>query len=319
VSVAPDGRLVVSSNDVEALAIFEELAARLAPPTKDYTVFRLKSASATWIVLNLEEFFEDEDEADSRSNRIMSYMFGMSSSSSEGDGRRLSKRRPLRFISDIDTNTIIVQGADPEQLEIIKELIELYDVPEPVNSQKARVTKLVAIKYSKASAVANVIKDAYRDLLSTNDRALQDGRQGREQQRGGGGGMTFISPFGLGEEQPPDTRTSARFEGKLSIGVDDLSNTLLVSAEGDNLMSVISGMIEALDNAAKPVADVRVITLRKDTDGSRLTEALNRVLGHATPGAANGQSPTPSAPPHPGAMPSMGPGAPPGMEVLRGK
>ena len=96
-------------------------------------------------------------------------------SSSEGDSRRLSKRRPLRFISDIDTNTILVQGADPDQLKTIEELIELYDVPEPVNSQKARVTKLFTIKYSKASTVATVIKDAYRDLLSTNDRALAGG------------------------------------------------------------------------------------------------------------------------------------------------
>ena len=78
--------------------------------------------------------------------------------------------------------------------------------------------------------------------------------------------------------------------------MDDVSNTLLVSAEGDNLMSVISGMIEALDKAAKPVSDVRVINLRKDTDGSRLAEALNKVLGTGTQPHAG----TPSAPQHPG-------------------
>ena len=213
---------------------------------------------ASWVVLNLEEFFEEEDATDNRRrDRMYSYIYGMPSSSQE-DNRRLSKRRPLKFISDLDTNTILVQGADPEQLKTIAELIKLYDVPEPVSSQKARVTKLFTIKYSKATIVAGVIKDAYRDLLSSNDRALQDANRNKQQQpQRGGGGMTIISPFGFGDEQSPaDTRTSARFEGKLSIGVDDVSNTLLVSTEGDSLMQMVSGMIEAIDEAAKPVSEV---------------------------------------------------------------
>ena len=77
VSVGADGRLIVSSRDPAALAAFEEFAARVAPPAKDYAIFRLKSASATWVVLNLEDYFEDEDEADGRRNdRMMSYIFG---------------------------------------------------------------------------------------------------------------------------------------------------------------------------------------------------------------------------------------------------
>lgn len=314
VSVGPDGRLVISSSDIDALAWFEELATRLAPPAKDYTVFRLKNASASWVVLNLKDYFEDEEASGRRNNRLMSMIYGMPGAAADS-GRRLSQRRPLRFISDLDTNTILVQGADPDQLETIQELIELYDVPEPVNSQKARVTKLFTIKYSSASTVANVIKDAYRDLLSTNDRALQDGRPGRDAQRGGG--MTVISPFGFGDQPPPDTRTSARFEGKLSIGVDDLSNTLLVSTEGDNLMSVISGMIEALDEAARPASEIRVVPLSKDTDGARLTEALGKVLGSA--GRTSPRASQPSQPMQfpPGFTPPMGPGAGPGMNRPR--
>jgi hypothetical protein len=121
--------------------------------------------------------------------------------------------------------------------------------------------------------------------------------------------MTIISPFGgMEEPSPADSRTSARFEGKLSIGIDDVSNTLLVSAEGDNLMSVIAGMIKALDEAAMPVSEIRVVTLRKDTDGSRLREALSKILGNA------GGGPTSAAPaPTPQHMP--GGHAPPGFAV----
>ncbi len=74
-------------------------------------------------------------------------------------------------------------------------------------------------------------------------------------------------------------------------------------------MSVITGMIEALDEAARPVSEVRVVTLRKNTDGSRLREALSKVLGNGC-GRSGGQCHTgptpPSMPGHPG------PGAVPG-------
>ena len=56
------------------------------------------------------------------------YLYG---SRDDEDGQaRLSRRRPLKFISDSETNTILVQGAEPEQIRIIKELIAIYDSPE---------------------------------------------------------------------------------------------------------------------------------------------------------------------------------------------
>jgi hypothetical protein len=192
----------------------------------------------------------------------------------------------------------------------VAELIELYDVPEPVNSQKARVTKLFFIKYSKASVVANTIKDAYRDLLSSNDRALQDASKQGKQPRGDG--MTVISMSGFGEEpSPSDTRTSARFDGKLSFGVDDVTNTLLVSTEGDNLMAVVAGMIESLDDAAKPVSEIRVVKLNPHTDGSRLQQALHKVLSDQQAAGQHAQFPAPPNQPPGGPGPRPMPGQPP--------
>lgn len=305
VSIGPDGRVVLSSRDVRALDMLEQLATRTAPPTKDYHIFQLEHAPASWVVLNLEDFFEDEDETERRQRDRMSFLFGGPSRGSDADQRRLSKRRPLKFISDLDTNTILVQGADPAQLKTISELIELYDVPEPVSSQNARVTKLFYVKYSRASVIAETIKDAYRDLLSSNDRALQNGG-GKQQRQSRSGGMTVISPFGFGGESSPpaDNRTSARFEGKLSIGIDDVSNTLLVSTEGENLMEVVGGMIEALDEAAKPVSEVRVVKLSRQVDGARLQEVLQKVL--------NNQSSPPSKTPAGSGPPGGPPPRPPG-------
>ncbi|HAA71501.1 MAG TPA: hypothetical protein DCE55_20355, partial [Planctomycetaceae bacterium] len=52
-------------------------------------------------------------------------------------GSQLSTRRKVRFIDDPDTNTIVVLNASQEQLRTIGELIEIYDIPEPVDSQAA--------------------------------------------------------------------------------------------------------------------------------------------------------------------------------------
>jgi type II secretory pathway component GspD/PulD (secretin) len=279
VTLGSDGKLVLASKDPQALDLLEELASRIAPRQKDYKVFKLEYAPAAWVILNLEEFFEDEDAAQNRrSNRMMSYIFGIPSSGSQNATRRLSQRRPLKFISDLDTNTILVQGADEQQLQTIEDLIELYDVPEPVESQSTRVTKLFPIKYSRASLVAETVKDAYRDLLSDNDKSLQSGRGGGNQnQQRPYSGMTIMN-MGFGDETAQSPRTSVRFKGKLSIGVDDVTNTLLVSAEGEALMTVVEGMITALDERAKPMSEVRVLTLQSNTDGSRIQEVLNKML-----------------------------------------
>ena len=59
-SVGPDGKIIISSEDTQALDLLEDLAAQLAPRPKDYKVFHLKYASAYGVSLNLEDFFKDE-------------------------------------------------------------------------------------------------------------------------------------------------------------------------------------------------------------------------------------------------------------------
>lgn len=298
IAVNRDGQIVISSRDPEALDMLETLATQMAPPKKSYKVYHLKYASASWVALNLEDFFKEDDSKDkSNEDRFMGYIYGIPSSSSNSDSaaRRLSKRRSLAFISDIDTNTIIVKNADSSQLSTIDELIEVYDVPEPLSSQTARITRLFPIQFSKASVVAETIKDAYRDLLSSNDKAFR--QQGKQQQsQRTSSGMTYLNPFG-GASQPQDrSQTQVRFKGKLSLGIDDVSNTLLVTTEGESLMEVIEQMIAELDRAAAPVSQMQVIKVGMGTDWSRLQQTLSKVVGQQTktppPRASRQETPT---------------------------
>jgi hypothetical protein len=271
--------------------------AQLAPPQQDFKMFQLKYASAFWVRLNLEDYFKEEEDEDKRTRRY--YFYDYAPREKKEKTYRLSQRRPLKFIDDIDTNTILVVGADPEQLKTVEELIRLWDVPPPSDSESARLCTIFQVKYSKASIIAETVKEVYRDLLSSNDKALQQGKKDDRRV----GGTTYI--FGDGDDEPSRNRTQVYFKGKLSIGVDDVTNTLLVSTEGQNLMDNVTKMIEALDEAAKPVADVQVVTLKGGMNAERVREVLDELLSKPTlpgTGATPGQ-------PRPGGLrgPTAGP------------
>jgi hypothetical protein len=130
-----DWRLVISSQDPAALDLLEDLVREMAPHRKDFEIFQLKYAPAFWVRLNLQDFFKEDDKKTNRNDLYRRWYWDMPAEESKDDPRRLSQRRPLKFISDDDTNTIVVQGADPQQLQTVAQLIELYDQPPPEDAQ----------------------------------------------------------------------------------------------------------------------------------------------------------------------------------------
>ena len=290
VSLGPDGRLVITSQDTAALDLLEEVIAQLAPPARDYEVFRIKHADAYWVMKNLEDFFkEEEDEKQPRSPFF--YYYDYPPPKKEQPRYRLSKRRKLKFIYDLDTNSILVQGADPQQLKTIRDLIEVYDQVTPSDAQTARLSATFPIRYSKAEVIAEAVKDVYRDLLSANDKALA---QNPEQRNRSGNQMTYM--FGEGDTGAPE-RTQATFKGKLSIGVDALTNTLIVSAEGETLLKNVGEMIKTLDEAARPLSTVSVVPLKGNVNPEQVRKLLAKVLAESSTPAAEAKPPTPGGPP----------------------
>ena len=71
------------------------------------------------------------------------------------------------------------------------------------------------------------------------------------------------------------------FKGKLSIGIDGVGNTLLVSAEGEPLLDLVTDMISQLDEAARPQGTVQVMRLSGELSGDSLQNAL-RPFGGAS-------------------------------------
>jgi type II secretory pathway component GspD/PulD (secretin) len=297
IEVDAAGNLVLSSRDTAALDRLEDVMLRYAPPRKNYHTFQTQHASATWIKLNLEDFFEQEDEDDGGANNLSRWIFGFDQEKKETGGSGLGRPAKLRFISDIDTGTIVVSNATAEQLETIGELIRLWDVPEPVNDRKVRYTRLVSLKYGRAEKVAETIKETYRDLLSSNDKAFQ---QAQPNQGGGqpsvpknavstgrsGGGSELVDTGGSGQQ---GGGSDFSFKGKLSLGIDSVGNTLLVSAEGEPLLKLVCDMIDQLDSAARSSDGVRVVNLSTTINPATLEMAL-RTLNSASGGATSDRS-----------------------------
>lgn len=271
----PDGRVIIGSDDTVALDQLEQLVQEIRPKTENYHIFHLKNAN-TWaygIEMNLKDFFETEE-----NDKTFLDWYGDVVTTKDKTPNRLSKRRKLKIISDSDSHTILVQNATAEQLATIERLISIYDRPETNDPRAVRLTRTFGLKFSQASVIAETVKSVYRDLLSSNDPSLQNKGDGKQQPQTGPS-MSYV--FGRSsnnddkKDEPKDQ--PIRFKGLLSIGVDEISNTIVVSA-ASGLMEDISHLIEILDEAAKPTTTFQVVPLSQNVDPVALQEKLSRMI-----------------------------------------
>jgi type II secretory pathway component GspD/PulD (secretin) len=297
ITVGPDGRLVIASEDTRALDRLEELLSTLAPRRPGFEIFRLKYAYASTVSLTLEEIFEEKEKNNnSGGGRYYFYdYYGGGNNNNKDDKLRLSQRRPLKFVWDSGSNSILVQNATPEQLTLISELIEFYDQSEPADSQSVRKQEIVQIKYSRASSIAETVKDVYRDLLSANDKALANGKDKSTPERS----YTYVYDSSGSDEE----RKAPSFKGMLSLGVDDLSNTLIVSAPAYFITDVLE-VIDSLDQAAEPTTEtMEVISLGEGVSATELQKTLMKLLQQRSAGKQGGNGKPPEQ-----KQPGPGPG-----------
>ncbi len=300
ISVGADGRLVISSQDTRALDRLEQLLATLAPPHPDFQIFQLKYAWAYSVALTLQDIFAEKEKDQGRGRDYFFDYYYRNDNKKADDSLRLSKRRPLKFIADSQSNSVLVQNADPGQLRMIGDLIKFYDQPEPSDSQSIRKTEVFSVRYSKASIIAETVKDVYRDLLSSNDKALANAQQrGAAPERS----YTYIYDTSATEE-----RKTPSFKGLLSLGVDDLSNTLIVSAPAYFIADVLK-VIEALDKAAEPASEtVEVLSLGDGVSAEHVQKTLIKILQQRAAGRPQGgQRPQPQGEPRQGRRTGFGP------------
>lgn len=286
ITVNAEGEIVIASQDTKALDQLQQLIESLTPSEPEYHYFKLKYVSASDVVYNLEKYFEDVIGEDDDDDRYRYYWWGEQSNDNE-EPMTLGKRRPLRLIDDFVTNTVIVANANAKQLKIITDIIQQYDqLPEP-QEYLQRKTEVVQVKYSRASDIAASLKDVYRDLLSSRDKEFQD-KDGKS---------TAVSMnsrnyvFGEVQRELVDQKKPVviKFQGVLSVGIDEVSNSLIICAREELMKSVVK-TIRDLDEAAKPDTVVRTHEVRGVIDAETLKRALSRAVAQPWPGGKPAQA-----------------------------
>lgn len=292
IRIGTNGELYVESDDPAALDLLEEVLEEYAPPKRDWKVFELKYPQ-TWaygIEVILKDIFKEEIDANDKNEGRMRYspFYGFYPGSGGNSGpRRLSARKPLKIISDRDSHTILVQGASEEQLRMIEELIEIYDQPQSTEAHSIRKTQIFKIRYSKANVIAEALKDVYRDLLSENDKALQQARGNKKEERPAERSYTYIYGGGGGEGQ--EQEQPIRFKGLLSIGVDESANILIISAS-EGLLNNVAQIVEQLDLAAQPNSSFKVVQVNTRVNLRELQKKLEKMIGPKPPQQAKNQN-----------------------------
>ena len=164
---------------------------------------------------------------------------------------------------------------------MIEELIEVYDQPQSTEAHSIRKTQIFKIHYSKANVIADALKEVYRDLLSENDKALQEARGNKKEDRPSERSYTYIYGGG-GDSDGQEQEQPIRFKGLLSIGVDPTANILIISAS-EGLLNNVAQIVEQLDMAAQPNSSFKVMQVNTRVNVKDLQAKLAKMLGPKAP------------------------------------
>ncbi|WP_425397929.1 secretin N-terminal domain-containing protein [Aeoliella sp.] len=279
VKIAPDGRLVLSSEDTEALNQLEELIESTLPPQERFRIFQIHYVRAYSIYLTLENLYKEEMKGEDTDGYFDTYIWEYIPGKSKSVSPQMSKRRKLQLDWDPTSNTLLVANASPSQLHEIETLIKEYDKPSEDDDAATRRTAAIKLKYSRAKVVAAALKEVYRDLLSSRDKEFET-----EDKKGSATTKETTTIIRYGQQNSSSdtakrpTPVKVGFQGALSVGVDEISNTIIISVQEELFESVLQ-IVNSLDEAAKPDTSVTVHTVNGGVSSEALQKALTEAFG----------------------------------------
>lgn len=283
ITVTPNG-IILSSEDLDALDKAEEMLASQLTDTqgKEYTVFYLRYARADVAADLLSQAMGGGSGDDGGGGSILGDMAGsmfgggmggiMSAMMGGGGGSSVVSSGPVLMIPDNRLNAIVAQGK-PGDLDLAESLLKIIDQPRSqIEVETTARPKLIPVYHTTAAAMAETIKQVYANRMVAPAgqqqqispqqlmQALAGGRGGRGGRGGGGGGNDRKS-----EEQ------------KMTIGIDEKTNSLIVSAP-PSLYEEIKEMVEYLDVASSQKEEF-VTTIKTATNPTMLEQQLTSILG----------------------------------------
>lgn len=319
VKIAPDGRLLLSSEDTEALNQLEDLIESTLPPQERFRIIPVKYVRAYSIYLTLENLYKEEMKGEDTDGYFDRYYWEYIPGQSKPASPQMSKRRKLQLDWDPTSNTILVANASPSQLHEIELLVKAYDQPSEDDDATTRRTAAIKLRFSRAKVVAAALKEVYRDLLSSRDKEFEtEDKKGSSSAKETTTIIRYGPESGGSDTAKRPTPVKVGFQGALSVGVDEISNTIIISVQEELFESVLQ-IVQSLDEAAKPDTAVTVHTVGSGVSTEALQKALADAFGTPWVGGrpekqeqpadqkpGNGQQPG-----QPGQQPGRQPGAQP--------
>jgi type II secretory pathway component GspD/PulD (secretin) len=292
--VAPGpGGVLIASDDLEALDDFEELlssvAERNGSTTRDYAVFYLKYGKASNVAEVLTAIFGGSKSGglvndmagaalgDLGGGLMGNLLLGGGGGGTTGGGGFSSGA--VDIVPDIRLNALIGR-AKPADLDTVEQLLRVLDQrvgPEDVEAD-AR-PRLIPVYNTQASAIVGVVQQIYQDRMATGGPAVMSPQEMLKMIRGNG----------------PNLDQQAQ---KMSIGVDERSNSLVVRAP-DPLFEEVKALVAELDQTDLTSPEITRVVSLKHTNSSAVQKALVSVLGDQAKTSTTTSTANPPQPPWP--------------------
>lgn len=274
---AVGNRLLVTSDDPEALALVQELVRLMTQKQEGdgpFEIIRLRFAGATDVAKILDEMYNGTRQNNPQQQQQQGgfgFFGGRFGGMQQQPAAPVAQR--IRVVADPATNAILVRANALDMLEIRKLVRDTLDSGE-TDSKAVIRTFLVKLKYASASTVSNIIRDVYREYMNTDSqRTIVGGFPG-----------FGIGGFGRGQNRNVDANGNPRAV-TLSVGVDDAANQLVLSCN-EKLYEDIKKLSEQLDEAAKDSSrTIKVIPIK----------GLDPLLAQQAIDAIQGRRPNPNA------------------------
>lgn len=263
--MAVGNRLVVSSDDPEALKLVQELVRMLTKTNAaegDFTIIPLRNARAADAAQILDECYNGTRQNGSFRGRGTGGGFGgfagptafaQTTPATPAENR-------IRVVADSATNALIVQ-AKPLDLIGIGRLLASIDSGETDSNAVIRTWMLEPFKHARAADVAQLLRDVYH-----------------EQMKGGA-------------SSEGSSRGAAR-PAALSIGVDDRSNRLILACSETTKEDIVT-LVKQLEQSAQDTPKTVRVMQVKGIDPLLVQRAIEAIQGRpaaAPPTNGNGMS-----------------------------
>jgi type II secretory pathway component GspD/PulD (secretin) len=258
-------RLIVQSDDPEALATATELARMLkrSPASGSFEVIPLHNASAADAAKILDEAFNDV-KPQNQLNQQNPFFRRFNPVMFQQQQQQPKPKEPrVRIVADTGSNSLLVKANPIDMAEIKRIIRESIDRGTP--NPTLKTYKIGPLKYADASDIEDTIKDIYHEQMDQNP----DLSQVR------GGRRTMMAAFA------PNRNVDASGNPRpvnLTLSVDYRTNSLILHTTSA-LYKDIKALALDLDRSAdKSDQEVMFIPL-KDLDPVLAKEAVDTLMG----------------------------------------